>query len=124
MSSEEQQDEQLEVAKSEPSELDKAAYDLKYVMPRALALAANMKAGGLNRVFSTLLQYPIIDKPKRFRSQAETELFFMSVKLMNSKSIILNELKPQLEGVVDEAADLVVEEKKDQLLGRMRNGSN
>lgn len=102
--------------KSGPSELDRAAYDLEYVMPKALSLAANMKAGALNRVFSCVLQYPIIKNPKHFKSRYEEELFFLSLKLLNSKALVLQALKPQLADVEDAATDAI----KDELLGKMK----
>jgi hypothetical protein len=108
----------------EPSALDKAAYDMQVVMPKALSLAANMKAGALYRVFSTVLQYPMIQNPKRFRSQAETDLFFMSLKLLNSKAILMKELAPSLEGVEDEAVEGIKDEILDTMRKEMTNGSN
>lgn len=101
--------------KQEPSDLDKAAYDVEYVMPKAIAIASNMKAGELARVFSMLLQYPIIKRPKRFKSKKETELFLMCLKIQSSKSKLMDGMKDQLEDAQEDA----VNEMKNELVENM-----
>jgi hypothetical protein len=66
----------------------------------------------------------MIQNPKRFRSQAETDLFFMSLKLLNSKAILMKELAPSLEGVEDEAVEGIKDEILDTMRKEMTNGSN
>lgn len=91
--------------KQEPSDLDRAAYDIEYVMPKALSIAANMKAGELYRVFSMLIQYPIVKNPKRFRSVKENELFLTSVRLMSSKAKIMEHMRDSMPEIQEEAVD-------------------
>lgn len=105
-----------------PSELDYAAYDLQRLTPRMLALAGNMKAGALFRVFSMVMQYPLVDNPKRFKSKEENELFIISLQLLASKSKILSAYSGELKDAQDEAVDAMLDEIRDHKIKGETNG--
>lgn len=67
-------------------EINNTAKVFMDALPRAKALASNMKAGSLGRVFNAVLEYPLGDKYPKFRSRAENELFIMTLSLLVAKN--------------------------------------
>lgn len=58
-------------------------------LPRVKALASNMKAGALGRVFNAVMEFPLAENYPRFRSKAENELFIMSLSLLQAKNMMV-----------------------------------
>lgn len=90
-------------AKKGPSEADKAAYIYKQAMPRVLALASNMKAGELYRVFANYVQFPLVEFPKKLRSNKENELFSLLIQTAQAKNTLMQEFSSEIKQAEVEA---------------------
>ena len=89
--------------KQAPSEADKAAYIYKQAIPRALALASNMKAGELYRVFANFVQFPLVEFPKKLRSKTENELFALLVQAAGAKNTLMQTFQSEIQQAEIEA---------------------
>lgn len=89
--------------KKGPSEADKAAYIYKEAIPRALALASNMKAGELYRVFANYVQFPLVDYPKKLRSGKENELFSLLIQAAGAKNTLMQTFQTEIQQAEVEA---------------------
>lgn len=96
--------------KKGPSKEDRAAFDYKQGVPRCIALASNMKAGEIARVFANLLQFPLVDHPKKFRSKNEETLFILSLRVMDAKNTIMQHFETEVDAGQREAAMSMHEE--------------
>lgn len=111
-----QNPETSEEKKQGPSELDLAAYDIEVNLPRVLNMASGLKLHQLYRVFSMVVQYPLIKDEQKFKTKKEAELFFLTLKVLSSKSKILKEFKYDEAEIQDEAVSGMVDELKNKLL--------
>jgi len=76
-------------------EINETAKTFMDSLPAVKALAKNMSAGGLGRVFSAVMEFPLGDKYPKFRSKAENELFIMSLSLLLAKNKMLSAVAGQ-----------------------------
>lgn len=89
--------------KQGPSEADKAAYIYQQAIPRVLALAANMKAGELYRVFANYVQFPLVEHPKKLRSGKENELFALLIQTAGAKNTLMQTFQSEIQQAEIEA---------------------
>lgn len=110
---EQQEKKELTTEELKQRELDLAAYHFLTGSKRARSLAGNMKAGGLARVLTMLLEFPLVQgDPKKFRSTAESELFFLGLRMLEAKSKMISEHKDKILEGQEEALSTVSQELK------------
>lgn len=110
--------------KKGPSKEDEAAFTFQMGVPKCIALASNMKAGAIARVYANLLQFPLVDSPKKFRSKAENDLFVMSLRVMDAKNVLMNHYAAEVEEAQKQAVVSMHEEIKDLKQQETTNGEN
>ena len=89
--------------------------------PRAVALAKNMKAGSLGRVFAAMMEFPLGDKYPKFLSKAENELFIMSMSLLMAKNKMFEAVSKNQEAMKKLEDELIktVDETSTEAKGEM-----
>lgn len=70
-------------------EVNKASEVFTNALPKVKALAANMRAGSLGRVFNSVMEFPLGEGYPKFRSKAENELFIMALSLLQAKNMMI-----------------------------------
>lgn len=69
--------------------VNKAAQVFQDNLPRVKAVAKNMKAGAIGRVFNAVMEFPLGDHYPKFRSDIENQLFITSMALLQAKTVMV-----------------------------------
>lgn len=102
-------------------DLNKTAETFNKTIPRIKALALNMDRNKVARVFSAIVEFPLAEKYPKFRTQAENELFVMSLEAMAMKTKMMNvfykvnqQIQKETETAINSAAQAVQEDNKNE----------
>ena len=79
------------------AELNEATKSFMTNYARSIALSRNLSRNGLHRVFKTILGFPFEATDTKFKSNAEHELFVLSLAVLAAKI-------PMTKAVMDEAS--------------------
>jgi hypothetical protein len=62
-----------------------------------------MKAGELYRVFANYVQFPLVEFPKKLRSNKENELFSLLIQTAQAKNTLMQEFSSEIKQAEVEA---------------------
>lgn len=95
-------------------EVNKAAYEFSQLAPKVRALAKNMKAGELARVYIAAAEFPFAENYPKFLTNAGQELFMLTLHLQGLKSVMSQAVSKHQKEIEDLAVSGIVEELKEQ----------